>query len=194
MTNVRVYGRAAEPRSPLVSGLLAGTLIAAAWILLVYVVHHPVGVLAWAVGALIGVVIATVARPPTKATGTLAALLTLGTVVATKVGIVLFALQPIVRDELVRNRDAVAALYLVDRMEASDTMNEDAALRLVAAAEAWAASAPRAERERLVARYADRFVERLGFGILLLGTFGLLDLLWIGLGITTAWKVGQGIG
>ena len=194
MASVRVYGGRAQTGSPLLSGLITGLVLAAGWILLVSLVHHPVGALAWAVGALLGVLIATTAHPPSKATGTLAGLLTLGTVLLAKVGIVLFALQPILRDELVRNRDAVAALYMVDVIAAGDTLGADAGLRLIAQAEAWAKEATRDERERLVARHADRFLSRMGFGVLLLGTFGLLDLLWIGLGISTAWKLGQGIG
>jgi hypothetical protein len=35
-------------------------------------------------------------------------------------------------------------------------------------------------------------LEKIGFWVLLLTSFGPLDLLWIGLGIATAWKLGQG--
>jgi hypothetical protein len=49
-----------------------------------------------------------------------------------------------------------------------------------------------AERDRLVHVHFDKFIDKLGFWILLLSTFGLLDALWIGLGISTAWTLGQG--
>src|SRR6266511_2168497 len=49
-----------------------------------------------------------------------------------------------------------------------------------------------AERERLVHVHFDQFLSKLGFWVLFLGTFRLLDLLWLGLGMSTAWTLGQG--
>jgi len=49
-----------------------------------------------------------------------------------------------------------------------------------------------AERKRLVHVHFDQFLAKLGFWVLLLGTFQLLDVLWIGLGMSTAWTLGQG--
>src|SRR2546425_175271 len=49
MSTVRVYGKAAPQRaegSPLLAGVLAGIGIIVAWVGLVYVTHHPVGVAA----------------------------------------------------------------------------------------------------------------------------------------------------
>lgn len=199
MSTVRVYGSGGGgASSPLLSGLLTGLLIAFGWILLVYFVHHPVGALAWGVGALLGVVIAKAARRPSRATGTLAALLTLGTILFAKVGVTAFALRPIVRDEIARNRDAVAALYLIEMLQERDgspeLQNEDVRFAMMEQAEDRAKAASRPERDRLVRRHTDRFLDQMGFGVLLLSVFGLLDLLWIGLGISTAWKLGQGIG
>ncbi len=48
------------------------------------------------------------------------------------------------------------------------------------------------ERNRLIHVYYDKFLDQLGFWVLLWKTFGVLDLLWIGLGISTAWTLGQG--
>src|SRR6266853_5768702 len=103
MTNVRVYGKAAPQRaegSPLLAGLLAAVGIIVAWVGLVYVTHHPVGVAAWGVGGLLGIVVAKVAKPPTKATGALAAVLTLITVFLAKVVLIVAALQPMILQEL----------------------------------------------------------------------------------------------
>src|SRR2546425_4745765 len=50
------------------------------------------------------------------------------------------------------------------------------------------------ERERLVhAHYDSSLLAKFGFWVLLLMSFGPLDLLWMGLGIGTAWKLGQGL-
>src|SRR5256885_11782642 len=104
MTTVRVYGgRVATTKradgSPLLAGLLAAIGIIVAWVGLVYVTHHPVGVAAWGVGGLLGIVVAKTAKPPTKATGAVASLLTLVTVFLAKVVLVVVALQPILRQE-----------------------------------------------------------------------------------------------
>src|SRR5260370_33298567 len=77
MTTVRVYGGKAAPKreegSPLLAGVLAAIGIIVVWVGLVYLTHHPVGVAAWGVGGLLGIVIAKTTRPPTKASGVPAA-------------------------------------------------------------------------------------------------------------------------
>ncbi|PYO86948.1 MAG: hypothetical protein DMD66_12020, partial [Gemmatimonadetes bacterium] len=89
MTTVRVYGGKAGTKpdggSPLLAGLIAAIGIIVAWVGLVYVTHHPVGIAAWGVGGLLGIVVAKAAKPPTRATGALAAGLTLVTALLAKV-------------------------------------------------------------------------------------------------------------
>src|SRR5258705_11701516 len=97
MSPVRVYGKAAPPPaegSPLLAGLLVSIVIVVAWVGLAYVTHHAVGVAAWGVGGLLGIVVAKVAKPPTKATGAMAAPLPHVTALLAKVWRVLAALQP----------------------------------------------------------------------------------------------------
>src|SRR6266516_1898161 len=114
MTTVRVYGgKAATKRaegSPLLAGLLAAIGIIVVWVGLVYVTHHPVGVAAWGVGGLLGLVVAKVATPPTKASGALAAVLTFFTVLLAKVVVVVVALQPIIRQELANSPASLTIL------------------------------------------------------------------------------------
>src|SRR6266568_836629 len=183
MTTVRVYGgKAATKRaegSPLLAGLLAAIGIIVVWVGLVYVTHHPVGVAAWGVGGLLGLVVAKVATPPTKASGALAAVLTFFTVLLAKVVVVVVALQPIIRHDLVADTTLFGPGY-----ELREQMIHEAAV------EARASSFD--ERNRLIHVYFDKFLDRLGFWVLLWKTFGVLDLLWIGLGISTAWTLGQG--
>ena len=61
MTTVRVYGgkssMTAPAPSPLLSGLLAGIALIVVWVILVYVTHNGVGLVAWGVGGLLGIVI-----------------------------------------------------------------------------------------------------------------------------------------
>ena len=120
VTPVRVYGKAATKHadgSPLLAGLLAAIGIIVAWVGLVYVTHHPVGVAAWGVGGLLGIVMAKSAKPPTKATGALAAVLTLVTVLLAKVVVVGVALQPIIRQELANNPGSLIMVFLLEKSE-----------------------------------------------------------------------------
>ncbi len=218
MTTVRVYGgKPATKRaegSPLLAGLLVSILIIVAWVGLVYVTHHPVGVAAWGVGGLLGIVVAKRSKPPTKATGALAAVLTLVTVLLAKVVLVVVVLQPMIRQALANDRGALIIVFLLEKTQQKSFSPElqatiNARPDLVADTSIFgpgnelrtqmideATKAARAssfeERDRLVHRHYDRFIDRLGFGVLLLATFGLLDLLWIGLGMSTAWTLGQG--
>jgi hypothetical protein len=71
---------------------------------------------------------------------------------------------------------------------------EEIKFRMVSEASDRAKAATPAEREWLVRTHLDNtLLEKVGFIVLLLTTFGPLDLLWMGLGISTAWKLGQGV-
>src|SRR5437588_6032256 len=115
---VRVYG--ARPHAgpgdanPVLAGVIVGVLVAVVWMLLVYVVHNPVSLGGWGAGGLIGLTLAKAGRASSRALGTVAAVLTVGTVVLAKALILAFALGPIVRDEVLRRPDATAALFLID--------------------------------------------------------------------------------
>jgi len=217
MSTVRVYGKAAPQRaegSPLLTGVLAAIGIIVGWVVLVYVTHHTVGVAAWGVGGLLGIVIAKAAKPPTKATGALAAVLTLVTVLLAKVVLVVAALQPMIRQELANDPGSLTVLFLLEQTrqksfspELQATINArpdlvgDTTLvgpgyelrhKMIDEAAAAAKASSFAERDRLVHVHFDKFIDKLGFWVLLVSTFGLLDALWIGLGISTAWTLGQG--
>ena len=217
MGTVRVYGKAAPPRaegSPLLAGVLAGIGIIVAWVGLVYVTHQAVGVAAWGVGGLLGIVVAKSAKPPTKATGALAAVLTLVTVLLAKVVVVVAALQPMIRQELANDPGTLTVLFLLEKtqhksfspqlqatIDARPDLVADSTFfgpghelrqQMVEEAGTAAKASSFAERDRLVHVHFDRFIDKLGFWVLLLTTFGLLDVLWIGLGMSTAWTLGQG--
>ena len=217
MSTVRVYGKAAPQRaegSPLLAGVLAGIGIIIAWVTLVYVTHHPVGVAAWGVGGLLGIVVAKTAKAPTRATGLLAAVLTLITVFLAKVVLIVLALQPILRQELANTPGSLTMMFFFEKIQQKSYSPElqrtiDARPDLVAdttlfgpgyelreqmihEAMAAAKASSFAERERLVHVHFDQFLSTLGFWALFWGTFRVLDLLWLGLGISTAWTLGQG--
>jgi hypothetical protein len=221
MANVRVYGSGgAKARkgegSPLIAGLLAGVVLIVAWIVLARMTGKDVGVAAWGVGGLLGIAIAKSARPPTRATGVQAAILTAVILLVGKAAVVVYGLQPALRAEMVRDRDATARMLIVDMMKnrsfspevqrmidtrpelARDTSflgpGQELRAQMISEAEARAKTATLEERERLVRTYYDQtFVEKIGFWVLFVLSFTPVDLLWVGLGISTAWKLGQGV-
>jgi hypothetical protein len=222
MANVRVYGSgaakaptASKQGSPLLTGILTGFALIIAWVLLARTTHNDVGLASWGVGGLLGIAIAKMARPPTSGTGWLAAILTAATLLVAKFAVVVFALQPALRDEFVQDWRATSGLFLVDMTRnrsfsptlqhtldtrpdlVRDTSFLGAGWELRAQIDsevlARAKTSTIEERERLVrAHYDSSLLAQFSFWVLLLVSFGPLDLLWMGLGIATAWKLGQG--
>jgi len=222
MTNVRVYGgggakarRGSREGSPLLAGLLVGIVLMIVWIALARMTLKDVGLASWGVGALIGIAVAKTARPPTRATGTLAAFLAAGVLLVSKVAVVTFGLQPALREQVVKGPEVVTLMFLADMRknrsfspELQRTIDmrpelvrdssfmgpgEELRTRMTDEAEARARAATPTERERMVRAYYDQTIfQTIGFWFLLITSFGPLDLLWMGLGISTAWKLGQG--
>jgi len=208
-------GGSPKEGSPLLAGLLVGVGLIVAWILLARMVHKDVGLVAWGVGGLVGIAVAKTARPPTRGTGFLAAMLTLVTVVAAKIAIVVFALQPALRDEFIQDPDFATPMYVTEMRknrsfstEVQHTLDtrpdllRDSSLfgagyelrsQMHKEAEARARASTVDERRRLMGRYVDEAAaSRFSFWILMLLSFTPLDLLWMGLGIGSAWTLGQG--
>jgi hypothetical protein len=196
--------------SPLLAGIIAGILLAVLWAFLVWFTHDRIALAAWGVGGLIGVTLAKSARKPDASLGILAGGLTLGTVLLAKVLILAFTLPQIARDKTLRNRQATATMFMMDMAthrsfspelqaaidshahEAPDTPSDrgiELKYRMIAEASARAAAAGPAERARVVGASTDSLLGHAGFLALLSGMFGLWDLTWLGLGMSTAWRL-----
>ncbi len=221
---VQVYGAHSSggpsAANPVMTAALVGVGLAVAWTLLVAFTHNPVSLGAWGVGGLIGVVLGRAGRRGETASasrGTLAIVLTVGTVLLAKAMILAFALRPIVRDELVRSPEARTALFMIDmtvhrsfspdlqaeldkaKSPGPDTGRDVRRLvrgfelreRLFTEARARDSAATPAERERIVRTYADSPLGSQPFLPMLGRLFGLWDLLWLGLGASSAWKLAQ---
>ena len=117
---VQVYGARpsdAAAASPIMSAVIVGVALAIAWTLLVYFTHNPVSLAGWGVGGLIGIVLARAGRrgeTTSASRGTVAIVLTVGTVLLAKALTLAFALRPIVRDEVVRSPEARTAFFMID--------------------------------------------------------------------------------
>ena len=212
--------------NPVLTAVIVGVALAVVWTLFVYVTHNPVSLAGWGVGGLIGITLARAGRrgeSPSPSRGTVAVVLTVGTVVLAKAMILVFALRPIVRDEFVRSPEARTALFMIDmavhrsfspdlqaeldkdkeagpgRAPEPDTAFDARRLerafelreRIFAEARARDSVATLAERERIVRTYADSLLGSQPFLPMLGRLFGLWDLLWLGLGASSAWKLAQ---
>src|SRR5690348_6363256 len=214
----------------MMTAVIVGVALAIAWTLLVYFTHNPISLAGWGVGGLIGIVLAQAGRrgeTTSASRGTVAIVLTVGTVLLAKAMILVFALRPIVRDEMVRSPEARTALFMIDMTvhrsfspdlqaqldeetkaeagagagagAARDTALDPRRLerafelreRIFTEARARDSTATPAERERIVRTYADSLLGSQPFLPMLGRLFGLLDLLWLGLGASSAWKLAQ---
>ena len=216
---VKVYGAppAAGGESQVLAGVIVAAVLAVAWALLVSFTHNPVSLAGWAVGGLIGITLARAGRGASQARGTVAVVLTVGAVVLAKALILAFALRPILLDEMLRSPRATTTLFVIDmtrhrsfspdlqaavdaqRRAAPDTASGVEGFaralglseRIFAEAHARDSAATPAEREHLVRMYADSLLGREPFLPMLGRLFGLWDLLWLGLGASSAWKLAE---
>jgi hypothetical protein len=208
----------AEPSggSPLLAGIIAGVLLAVLWAFLVWFTHDGIALAAWGVGALVGITLAKSAREPNASLGILAGGITLGSVLLAKVLILAFLLPEITRYEILRDRQATTTMFMVDMQtqrsfspELQAAIDSEVAIdsqvhhrpdtvssrrpalsyRMLREAGARAAAAGPAERERVVRMTTESLLARRGFLALLSGMLGVWDLTWLGLGMSTAWKL-----
>ena len=214
---VKVYGGAAKaavaPRkaSPVLAGILVGIPAAGVWALVAYVTGYEIGWVAWGVGALIGLAVAKSAHEANASLGATAAAIAVASLILGKVLILEFALPPILRAELLKDREATAAMFLVDmvahesfspelqaaiqgvreRSVGSD-QRENLQGRMQAEALARAADATQAERERVVRASAEGILKTMGFFGALKELFSFWDVLWMFLAVSSAFKIAQG--
>lgn len=212
---VKVYG--AQGESTLLGGVLTGVLLAVSWMLLAWFTHNPISLAGWGVGGLIGLVVAKGVQSPTASRGMLAAALTVGTVILAKALILVFALRPIVRDEIVRDPEATTMLFVTDMTlhhsfspELQAALDEqiragpdtapsprrleaalDLSQRIATEARARSKAATATERDRLVRLYSDSVFARLGFWSTLARLFGFWDLVFLCLGVSSAWTLAR---
>jgi phosphate/sulfate permease len=198
--------------SPLLAGLIAAILLAILWLLLVWLTHNPVSVAAWGVGGLIGVTLAKSAGKPDASLGIPAVGLTVGAVFFAKVLILVVALPQMVRDEILRNRELTTVMFMVDMgvhrsfspdLQAGlDTQSHfgpdslpnlagELGERMIKEAGARVAAATPAQRNEVIRVHIDRALARAGSATLLERLIGFWDLLWLGLGVTTAWQLAR---
>src|SRR5207237_7309565 len=105
----KVYG--AKPRtkspdsSPILAGIIAGLGAAALWALVAYFTHYAFIWGALGPGALVGVAVRKAAGSGNPSLGITAAALAVGALIFGKLLIHVFALQPMIEDELLGNQE-----------------------------------------------------------------------------------------
>ena len=198
--------------SPLLNGILVGIVAAVAWAVIVYVTGYEIGWVAWGVGALVGLAVAKSSHEPSATLGPTAAALAVGSLILAKVLIVQFGAPSLIRQEVLKNDDAVAAMFMVDmrvhksfsaELQASieqldkdpGSLSADQRYELVqqvqAEAAARAKSTSQRERVRVVGASVDGILKEMGFFGLLKSVFSFWDVLWIFLAVSSAFKIAQ---
>ena len=114
----KVYG--AKPStpsrdsSPVLTGIIAGMGAGVLWALIAYLTHYAFGWGAVGLGALVGLAVRKAAGQGNPSHGITAAALATGALVFGKLLIHMFALQPMIEDEMLGNQEAVNVAYFLD--------------------------------------------------------------------------------
>ncbi len=192
--------------NPILDGVFIGTGLAVVWTLLVWFTHSPLRLAGWGVGGLIGIRLSRSASAWSgPSLGVLAVALTAGTVLLAKAMMLVFALRPMVHDEIMRNRVLTAQLFMAN-MTANRSFSPElqAALdseerrpstgeralelhqRMLAEARHRDSTASRARRELLVRPFEDSLMAQQGSVPLFGKMLNIWDLLWVSLGVSSA--------
>ena len=209
----KVYGakpRTASPdSSPILAGIIAGLGAGVVWALIAYLTHFAFSWGALGLGALVGLAVRKAAGEGNPSLGITAAGLAAGALVFGKLLIHLFALQPMIEDEMLGNQEAINAAYFVDMAERrafspelraqlpdsllSATIPLDLRQRMLREALDSARKAPLSARKivvhRAVKSVAKILNEKVGFSKLFRAEFDWWDALWVALAIWGAWRI-----
>ena len=218
----KVYG--AKPRtpqttsgdsSPILAGIIAGVGAGILWALVAYLTHYSFGWGAVGLGALVGYAVRKSAGQGSPSLGLTAAALATGALIFGKLLIHVFALQPMIEDEMLSNQQAVNVAYFLDmahrrafspELSAAlpDVVWSDSTLlsnsipvalreRMLQESLDSARKAPLAERKIVVHRAVNSVAkvigQQVGFSKIFRAEFGLWDVLWILLAISAAWRI-----
>lgn len=192
----------------LLGGAVAAVLGGVAWAIIVIMTSYEIGWAAWAIGALVGIVMArlTSARGPSLAA--LAAIfgaagLLVGKVFIVQYGTERFAVREIEADPTLMQQAALHDFEAsgsmpapiqeqLDAMSENDTLSDALWSEMLEASATHAEHADPAERDRIATQYAQLVLGNIGLLEQLRMQLGAWDLLWFALAITTAWRLLRG--
>jgi len=188
---------------------------AAVWALVAYFTHYAFSWGALGLGALVGLAVRKAAGQGNPSLGITAAALAVGALIFGKLLIHLFALQPMIEDEILGNQQAVNMAYLLDMAHRrafspelravlpdvvwsdstilSDSVPRPLRQRMLQEALDSARSAPLAARKVVVHRAVSSVVkiigQQVGFSKVFRAEFDFWDAVWIVLAISAAWRI-----
>ena len=215
----KVYGAKPQTQSrdssPVLAGIIAGMGAAALWALVAYFTHYAFSWGALGLGAVVGLAVRKAAGQGNPSLGITAAALAVGALILGKLLIHLFALQPMIEDEMLGNQEAVNVAYFLDmahrrafspELQAalpevvwsdstllSDSVPRPLRARMLQEALDSARRAPLAERKvvvhRAVSSVAKIIGQQVGFSKVFRAEFDFWDAVWIVLAISAAWRI-----
>jgi len=215
----KVYGAKPSTQSsdssPVLAGIIAGMGAGVLWALIAYLTHFAFSWGAVGLGALVGLAVRKAAGQGNPSLGITAAALATGALVFGKLLIHLFALQPMIEDEMLGNQEAVNVAYFLDmahrrafspELQAalpevvwsdstllSDSVPRPLRARMLQEALDSARRAPLVERKVVVHRAVSSVVkiigQQVGFSKVFRAEFDFWDVLFIALAISAAWRI-----
>ncbi len=192
----------------LLGGALAAVLGGVAWAVIVITTGYEIGWAAWAIGLLVGIVMAKLTPARGASLAALAAIFAAAGLLTGKFFIVQYGTERVAVQEIQADPSLMrqAALHDLDasgtmpqpiqqQLEAmadSDTLSDALWEEMLDASTAHAEQADPAERERIAAQYARLVLGSVGLHQQLQMQLSAWDLLWLGLAVTTAWRMLRG--
>jgi len=197
-----------------VCGLAGGAVGGVIWVLVAYLAHLQIGIIAWAVGGLTGLAVAMAAGSrAATGSGILAAVLAFGMILISKFAVaVLFVNQFAGQMENAKERQEQIIIQeartLAEEQEKkgvkldwprgksldeAEELSDFPAPIAQQAQKNWDAQNPRIKGHLQNMQQINRIGKAFAIGAVFLVSFGLFDLLWFFLAISSAFKLGRGM-
>lgn len=204
----KAAGLAGRTTFAMIAGGVAALIGGAVWAGIALATDREFGILAWALGGFVGLAVAVVARTQNPMVGFGAAGWTVAGLLLGKLFIFQWVAPAIIAQEFGNDPQVVWSAAAVDLMRAGELT--DAQIKEIAAYEASGRAAPLddevkqlvdsrvsgmtdAEREAAIHLYVEAVIGEVPLSEQIKSLLSPWDLLWVGLALVTAFKVGSGI-
>ena len=190
------------------AGLVAAIVAGAAWAVIVWLTGYEIGYAALGVGGLVGLAMSRITSRRDRSIGVMAAILALVGLLAARVFIAEFVLpgqsvDEVIEDSELMNQAAMMELATTshfpaelqaryDSVPAGSEIPEDLLQELKVEADTYLSGIDDPERHRLAQNLSTLMLTNLGVLNLVVFQMGVLDILWVFLAVSTAWKMMSG--
>lgn len=192
----------------LIAGALAALAGAGVWTAIVVMTDYEIGWVAWGVGGLVGLVMSRFTPERNVRVGLFAAALAVLGLAIGKIATVRVLIPTVGRDAVLETPDALLQAFALEMRQGEryspelsiqlaalsprDTLPDVLWTKMVEEAQVRMDKAPPAERNRVATAFTHTILNELDFSGQLGVSLSLIDFLWFGLAIATAFKIMRG--